>query len=96
MIGKPEVGIILAFTVPDEICNHFERPRISFLVIRRNQKASVDLALYDDNDRLIEVGSVKIRNSTFNEIKEGTILECRYMHAFSVTRSINLVCLESG
>jgi ATP-dependent DNA ligase len=54
----------------------------SFLVIRRNQKASVDLALYDDNDRLIEVGSVKIRNSTFNEIKEGSILECRYMHAF--------------
>jgi bifunctional non-homologous end joining protein LigD len=54
----------------------------SFLVIRRNQKASVDLALFDDNDRLIEVGSVKIRNASFDGIKEGTILEVRYMYAF--------------
>ena len=54
----------------------------SFLVIRRNEKASVDLALYDDNERLIEVGSVKIRNSTFNHIKEGMIVDVRYMYAF--------------
>jgi ATP-dependent DNA ligase len=65
--------------------NNFKHKRThdaSFLVIRRNQKASVDLGLFDDNNRLIEVGSVQIRNKTFNQVKEGTILEVRYMHAF--------------
>lgn len=61
---------------------HKRTHEASFLVIRRNHKASVDLALFDDNNRLIEVGSVQIRNSTFNRVKEGTILEVRYMHAF--------------
>lgn len=60
----------------------------SFLVIRRNQKASVDLALFDDNHKLIEVGTVKIRNNSFNDIKEGTILDVRYMHAFPRSHQI--------
>lgn len=62
---------------------HKRTHEASFLVIRRNQKASVDLVLFDDNNRLIEVGSVQIRNSTFNRVKEGTILDVKYMHAFN-------------
>jgi ATP-dependent DNA ligase len=60
----------------------------SFLIIRRNQKASVDLALFDDNNRLIEVGSVQIRDKRFNGVKEGTILDVRYMHAFQNSNQI--------
>lgn len=55
----------------------------SFIVLRRNEKASVDLGLYDDYHNLIEVGSVKIRNSYFDHnIQEGSVIEVRYMHAF--------------
>lgn len=61
----------------------------SFIVLRRNQKASVDLGVYDDNHRLVEVGSVAIRNSYFDRnVQEGTILEVRYMHAFRDTNHI--------
>lgn len=61
----------------------------SFIVLRRNQKASVDLGLYDDNHQLIEVGSVAIRNSYFDRnVQEGTVLEVRYMHAFRDTNHI--------
>ena len=60
----------------------------SFLIIRRNKKASVDLALVDDNNRLIEVGSVQIRDKRFERVKEGTILDVRYMHAFRKTNHI--------
>ena len=60
----------------------------SFLVIRRNQKASVDLGLFDDNNRLITVGSVQIRDKRFGAVTEGTILDVRYMHAFRNSNQI--------
>lgn len=57
----------------------------SFIVLRRNERASVDLGVYDDNHRLVEVGSVQIRDAYFDRnIKgAGIVLEVRYMHAFS-------------
>lgn len=54
----------------------------SFLVTRRNQKASVDLGLFNNEGNLIEVGSVKIRNRHFERISEGMIVDVRYSHAF--------------
>lgn len=62
----------------------------SFIVLRRNEKASVDLGVYDDNHNIVEVGSVKIRNAYFDRnIKgAGTVLEVRYMHAFSDSNQI--------
>jgi ATP-dependent DNA ligase len=63
----------------------------SFIVLRRNQKASVDLGVYDDNHKIIEVGSVKIRNAYFDRnLRDGvgTVLEIRYMHAFSDSNQI--------
>ena len=63
----------------------------SFIVLRRNQKASVDLGVYDDNHKIVEVGSVKIRNAYFDRnLKDGvgTVLEIRYMHAFSDSNQI--------
>ncbi|HJP90853.1 MAG TPA: hypothetical protein VJ875_02795 [Pyrinomonadaceae bacterium] len=63
----------------------------SFIVLRRNEKASVDLGVYDDNHKIVEVGSVKIRDAYFDRnLKDGvgTILEIRYMHAFSDSNQI--------
>lgn len=61
----------------------------SFIVLRRNQNASVDLGLYDSNHKLIEVGSVAVRNSYFDRnIEEGTVLDVRYSHAFRDTNHI--------
>jgi ATP-dependent DNA ligase len=63
----------------------------SFIVLRRNEKASVDLGVYDDNHKIIEVGSVKIRNAYFDRnLRDGvgTVLEIRYMHAFSDSNQI--------
>ena len=63
----------------------------SFIVLRRNEKASVDLGVYDDNHNIVEVGSVKIRNAYFDRnLKDsvGSVLEVRYMHAFSDSNQI--------
>lgn len=62
----------------------------SFIVLRRNEKASVDLGVYDDNHRIVEVGSVQIRDAYFDRnIKgAGIVLEVRYMHAFSDSNQI--------
>jgi ATP-dependent DNA ligase len=63
----------------------------SFIVLRRNEKASVDLGVYDDNHNIVEVGSVKIRNAYFDRnLKNGvgSVLEVRYMHAFSDSNQI--------
>jgi len=63
----------------------------SFIVLRRNEKASVDLGVYDNNHKIVEVGSVKIRNAYFDRnLKDGvgSVLEVRYMHAFSDSNQI--------
>jgi bifunctional non-homologous end joining protein LigD len=63
----------------------------SFIVLRRNEKASVDLGVYDDNHKIVDVGSVQIRNAYFDRnLKDGvgTVLEIRYMHAFSDSNQI--------
>lgn len=60
----------------------------SFLVIKRNNKASVDLGLYNDSNQLINVGSVKVRNQSFNHIVEGTIIDVQYAHAFPSSHKI--------
>lgn len=60
----------------------------SFLVTRRNDKQSVDLGLYDDAGRLVDVGSVKIRDRRFNELQEGMIIDVRYRHAFKDSNQI--------
>ena len=55
----------------------------SFIVVKRNDKDSVDLAAYDDRNQLIDVGSVKIRNRLFSPIlREGMIVDVRYAHAY--------------
>jgi ATP-dependent DNA ligase len=55
----------------------------SFIVTKRNEKDSVDLAAYDHRNQLINVGSVKIRNHLFNPIlQEGMIVDVRYAHAY--------------
>jgi bifunctional non-homologous end joining protein LigD len=63
----------------------------SFIVLRRNEKAAVDLGVYDDNHKIVEVGSVQIRNAYFDlNIKQGggTVVDIRYMHAFSDSNKI--------
>jgi ATP-dependent DNA ligase len=60
----------------------------SFLVTQRNQKASVDLGLFNDAGKLIEVGSVKIRDKRFERISEGMIIDVRYSHAFQDSNHI--------
>jgi ATP-dependent DNA ligase len=66
---------------PDQFKHKFTHVA-SFLVTRRNQKASVDLGLYNSGGKLIEVGSVKIRDRRFEHIAEGMIVDVRYSHAF--------------
>ena len=60
----------------------------SFLVIKRNNKASVDLGLYNESNQLLNVGSVKIRNHSFNHIVEGNIVDVQYAHAFPSSHKI--------
>lgn len=54
----------------------------SFIVTKRNEKDSVDIAAYDGRDQLIKVGSVKIRNRHFIQLEEGMIVDVRYAHAY--------------
>ncbi len=54
----------------------------SFLVTKRNQKDSVDLGLFNNQDQLTDCGSVKIRSKRFNHVHEGMIIDVRYAHAF--------------
>ena len=88
IVLKRLAGLYLARREPHDYKHKFTHDA-SFIVLRRNQKASVDLGLYDDNHNLIEVGSVAVRNSYFDRtVAEGTVLEVRYMHAF---RDTNLI-----
>lgn len=66
---------------PDQFKHKFTHVS-SFIVLRRNQKASVDLGLFNDEAKLTEVGSVKIRDRRFERISEGMIVDVRYSHAF--------------
>ena len=88
IVLKRLAGVYLARREPSDYKHKFTHDA-SFIVLRRNQKASVDLGLYDENHNLIEVGSVKVRNSYFDlHVVEGTVLDVRYMHAF---RDTNLI-----
>jgi bifunctional non-homologous end joining protein LigD len=53
----------------------------SFVITGRNQKESVSLGAFDENNHLINCGDVKIRNRYF-KVNEGMIIDVRYMHAF--------------
>lgn len=88
IVLKRLAGLYSARREPKDYKHKFTHDA-SFIVLRRNQKASVDLGVYDDNHNLIEVGSVAVRNSFFDRnIQEGTVLEVRYMHAFRDTNHI--------
>ena len=54
----------------------------SFVITGLNQKRSVSLGAYDERGNLVNCGDVKIRNKYFR-VKEGMIIDVRYMHAFS-------------
>jgi len=60
----------------------------SFVVIKRNQKQSVAIALFDETGKLIPSGDVKIRNSRF-KLAEGMVIDVRYTHAFPKTHHIS-------
>lgn len=53
----------------------------SFVVIKRNDKESVAIGLFDSNGNLIPCGDVKIRNNRF-KLTEGMIIDVRYSHLF--------------
>jgi ATP-dependent DNA ligase len=53
----------------------------SFVITGRNQKESVSLGAFDENNNLVNCGDVKIRNRNF-KVSEGMIIDVRYMHAF--------------
>lgn len=59
----------------------------SFLIIKRNDKESVAIGLYDDAGRLIPCGDVKIRNDRF-KLTEGMIIDVRYLYAFPQSQRV--------
>lgn len=59
----------------------------SFVIIKRNEKESVQIGLYDSKGTLVNCGDVKIRNSRF-KLTEGMIIDVRYAHAFRDSQKV--------
>lgn len=54
----------------------------SFVVVKKNQKASVRLGVFTLDGELVEVGNCSIRNTTMGkQIKEGGVVEVEYLYA---------------
>lgn len=80
MIFKRAASPYLEGRSKDDFKYKFEH-EASFIVMSRNVKASVKIAVMD-GQQLLDMGNCSLRDSSFADLKEGDIIDVRYLYAF--------------